>query len=210
MTEDPPVEPGSRAGVLDRLLPPVSPVGDDGAVKASRMTPREQLVAAGLGLANVAITVGTASSDNDQQVFVLLAGLLASAITVVGARVGNRIVALVGLFASTLARRNDTAFLLALVLPYYAAAVWMFLKYNRVVKEQGNLRRRQRAEQRTEGTVRTGKAPAKGGKQTSGKGGKQTSAKPAPPKSKRYTPPKTRRKPPPPPGKPPRDRSIVD
>lgn len=202
MTNDPPEGLGSGAGVLNRLLPPVSPVGDDGVVKASRMTPREQLVAAGLGLANVAITVGTASSVADQQAFVLLAGLVASAITLAGARVGNRIVALVGLFASTLARPSSAAIFLAIVLPYYAAAVWMFLKYNRVVKEQGNVRRQQRAEQRKAGTTRTGKAPAKGGK--------QTAAKPAPTKSKRYTPPKARRKPPPPPAKPPRDRSIVD
>lgn len=202
MIGDPPVGPGSRTGVLNRLLPPVSLVGDDGVVKASRMTPREQLVAAGLGLANVAITVGTASSVADQQAFVVLAGLLASAITVVGARVGNRIVALVGLFASTLARPSSAVIFLAIVLPYYAAAAWIFLRYNRVVKEQGNLRRQQRAEQRKAGTASTGKAPSKGGK--------QTAAKSAPPKSKRYTPPKTRRKPPPPPAKPPRDRSIVD
>jgi len=197
----------STAGsaLLNRLLPPVSLEGDDGAVKPSRMTSREQLVAAGLGLANVAITVGTASSVTGQQAFVLLAGLLASVVTVMGARVGNRILALVGLFGCTLARPSSAAIFLAIVLPYYAAAMWIFLKYNRVVKEQGNLRRQQRAEERKAGgpTARTGKAPAKGS-------GKKTSAKPAPPKSKRYTPPKTRRKPPPPPPKPPRDRSIVD
>jgi hypothetical protein len=206
MTEGPSVEPGSRPGLLQRLLPPVSLVGDDGAVKPSRMTPREQLVAAGLGLANVAITVGMASSVTDQQAFVLLAGLLASVVTVVGARVGNRILALVGLFGCTLARPSSAAIFLAIVLPYYGAAMWIFLKYNRVVKEQGNLRRQQRAEERKAGggpPTRKGKAPPKGG-------AKKTPAKLAPPKSKRYTPPKARRKPPPPPPKPPRDRSIVD
>jgi len=205
MTDDLAADPGPGEGLLNRLLPPVSLVGDDGAVKPSRMTPREQLVAAGLGLANVAITVGTASSVSEQQAFVLLAGLLASAVTVVGARVGNRILALVGLFGCTLARPSSAAIFLAVVLPYYAAAMWMFLKYNRVVKEQGNLRRQQRAEQRKAGgpTARKSKAPAKGG-------ATKASAKPAPPKSKRYTPPKARRKPPPPPAKPPRDRSIVD
>ncbi len=198
--------PTQRLSVVDRLLPPVEQVGDDGHPKASRMAPREQLVAAGLGVANIAITVGTASALERGQALVLLGGLLASALTLVGARVGNRILVLVGLFAATLTQNSGGPLFLFVVLPYYAAAIWIFLRYNRVVKEQGALRRKQRAEQRTAGGARTDRTSAKGG----AKNAKKTTAKAAPPKSKRYTPPKARRKPPPPPPKPPRDRSIVD
>lgn len=205
MTDDQELAPAKRASVLNRLLPPVEPVGEDGAPKPSRMTSREQLVAAGLGVVNVAIAAGTASTVGDQQALVLLAGLLGSALTVVGARVGNRILAMVGLFACTLARPSSVGIFLAIVLPYYAAAMWIFLKYNRMVKEQGALRRQQRSDQRKAGagpSPRTGRTPAKGDA--------KKSAKQAPPKSKRYTPPKARKKPPPPSSKPPRDRSIVD
>lgn len=207
MSDDDETAAPQRLRVVDRLLPPAEQVGDDGHPKASRMAPREQLVAAGLGVANVAITVGTASTLERGQALVLLGGLLASALTLVGARVGNRILALVGLFAATLTQNSGGPLFLVVVLPYYAAAIWIFLRYNRVVKEQGALRRKQRAEQRTAGGgARTDRTSAKG----RAKNAKKTSAKAAPPKSKRYTPPKARRKPPPPPPKPPRDRSIVD
>jgi len=205
MTDNQATDPTPRVSLLHRLLPPVSLLGDDGEPKPSRMTEREQLVAVGLGLANVAIAAGTASSVGNQQAFVLLAGLLASVVTVVGARVGNRILTMVGLFASTLARPSSAAIFLVIVLPYYAAAMWIFLKYNRMVKEQGALRRKQRGEQRgaSAASPRTNRPPARGG-------AKNASAKAAPTRSKRYTPPKARRKPPPPPTKPPRGRSIVD
>lgn len=201
MTDDQAVAP--RPTLLERLLPPVDPLGDDGAPKPSRMTPREQMVAAGLGLANVAIAAGTAGTVGNQKALVLLAGLLASVLTVVGARVGHRILTMVGLFASTLARPSSAAIFLAIVLPYYAAAMWIFLKYNRMVKEQGSLRRQQRAD-------RAKDVPRTPGRRPPGRGGATKATTKAPPKSKRYTPPKAKRRPPPPPTKPPRDRSIVD
>ena len=202
MTDDQATDPTPRVSVLHRLLPPVSLVGDDGAPKPSRMTEREQLVAAGLGVASVAVSGGIATVVTSNQAAVLLAGLLASAVILVGARVGNRLVVLTGLFASTLVSGQ---IFFAVALPYYAAAIWIFLKYNRLVKEQAALRRKQRSEQRTS----SGASPRNG--RQSGRGdAKNASSKAAPTRSKRYTPPKARRKPPPPPSKPPRDRSIVD
>lgn len=194
-----------RGALIDRLLPPVNPLGEDGAPKPSRMTPREQLVAAGLGLANVAITAGTASAVHRQQLFVLLAGLLASALTLVGARAGHRIIAMLGLFAATLARPSSATIFLVIILPYYAAAMWIFLKFNRLTKEQGPLRRQQRSERRST----NGATPRSGRTQVNGGSG-PSSAKAIPTKSKRYTPPKPPKRRPPPPSKPPRDRSIVD
>ena len=202
MTDDQATDPTPRVSLLHRLLPPVSPLGDDGEPKPSRMTEREQLVAAGLGVASVAVSGGIANVVTNNQAAILLAGLLASAVILVGARVGNRLLVLTGLFASTLISGQ---IFFAVALPYYAAAIWIFLKYNRLVKEQAALRRKQRAEQRgaTPASSRTNRPPARGG-------AKNASAKAAPTRSKRYTPPKARRKPPPPPTKPPRDRSIVD
>ena len=202
MTDDQVAEPTPRVSLLHRLLPPVSLLGDDGAPKPSRMTEREQLVAAGLGVASVAVSGGIASVVTSNQAAVLLAGLLASAVILVGARVGNRLVVLAGLFASTLVSGQ---IFFAVALPYYAAAIWIFLKYNRLVKEQAALRRKQRVEQRADSAA----SPRKG--RPSGRSdAKKASSNAAPTRSKRYTPPKTRRKPPPPPTKPPRDRSIVD
>ncbi|MEO5680148.1 MAG: hypothetical protein ABIS47_10815 [Acidimicrobiales bacterium] len=198
-----PVATGGAPTLLERLLPPVELAGEDGNLKPSRMTPREQLVAAGLGLANVAITAGTAGVVHRQQALVLLAGLAASVITVVGARVGNRILTMVGLFASTLVRPSSALIFLAIVLPYYGGALWIFLKYNRLVKEQGVLRRQQRAEGRG---AASGSRP---GRTTATRAG-SSAAKAGPPRSKRYTPPKPQKKRPAPPTKPPRDRSIVD
>ena len=202
-------EPRRPEGVplVQRLLPPVDQHGDDGALKPSRMTPREQLVAAGLGVANVAITGVLTSLVTKQQVLLLLAGLLASTLMIVGARVGHRLVALAGLFTSTLL---SGSLFFAFALPYYVAAFWIFLKYNRLVKDQAALRRQQRAEQR--GTTAAGSRPARTqGKNRPSAGGSGTGgARTPPPKSKRYTPPKARKKPPPPPAKPPKDRSIVD
>ena len=192
------------ASLLERLLPPVDQVGEDGQPLPSRMTHREQLVAAGLGFANVAIVVGTASSVEKQQALVLLAGLMASAITLVGARVGNRILTIVGLFSATLVRPSSAAIFLAIVLPYYAAAMWMFLRYNRLVKAQAVARRQRRAES---GSATGGPATGNRSKRTHGKA---TAAKARPTASKRYTPPKPVKKRPPPPPKPPRDRSPVD
>ncbi len=207
MSEDE-VEPGPAGPptLVDRLLPPVDPKGEDGHPKPARMSQREQLVAAGLGFANVAIAAGAASTVERQQAAVLLAGLLASAVTVVGARVGNRIVAILGLFACVVTRNANTFVFLAFGLPYYAAAMWMFLRYNRLVKEQATRRRAQRAEAR--GTASTGS-------RRQGKGATADTTTTAAPKarpgqSKRYTPPKPPKKRPPPPPKPPRDRSIVD
>ena len=198
------VDPPVKAGLLQRLLPPVDQQGEDGQPKPSRMAPREQLVAAGLGFANVAIVAGTVSSIREQQALVLLAGLLASAITVVGARVGNRLLGIVGLFAATLVRPSSAAIFLAIVLPYYAAAMWMFLRYNRLMKAQNIARRQQRIEARRSGGAGSSTRP-KG----TGKPGKPA-AKAPPTASKRYTPPKATKKRPPPPAKPPRDRSPVD
>jgi len=199
-------EPSGPSGLAARLLPPVDLLGDDGLPKPTRMTPREQLVAVGLGLANVAIAAGASSTMADQQALVLIAGLVASAITVVGGRVGNRILAIVGLFATTLVRPSSATIFLAVVLPYYAAAMWMFLKYNKLVKAQAVLRREQRSEARSSGTPRASRSQ---GKTTSGKNG-AAKAKARPIASKRYTPPKPVKKRPPPPAKPPRDRSPVD
>jgi hypothetical protein len=194
-------EPGSST-MIERLLPPVDPLGEDGHPKPTRMDHREQLVAAGLGFANVAIAAGAASGVERQQALVLLAGLLASAVTLVGARVGNRIVAILGLFACVVTRNADTFVFLAFGLPYYAAAMWMFLRYNRITKAQATRRRAERV-------------AAKGSAPSTGKGSRPSAqaaaaSKPRPSRSKRYTPPKPAKKRPPPPPKPPRDRSIVD
>ena len=203
------VDPAARPGLLQRLLPPVDQQGEDGQPKPSRMAPREQLVAAGLGFANVAIVAGTASSVQEQQALVLLAGLLASVITVVGARVGNRLLGMVGLFAATLVRPSSAAIFLAVVLPYYAAAMWMFLRYNRMMKAQNIARRQQRMEARS--AAGGGSSRAKGAARPGRSGsGKPSTAKALPTASKRYTPPKPTKKRPPPPAKPPRDRSPVD
>ena len=206
--EEPGAEPYERVPIVERLLPPVDQHGEDGSLKPSRMTPREQLVAAGLGFANVAISAGIASVVTQHQVLVLLAGLLASVLIVVGARLGNRLLTLAGLFTSTLISGQ---IFFALALPYYAAAFWIFVKYNRLVKDQAALRRQQRAEQRgaIAGSSRPGRTQGKRGKR--GKAGSaKAPAKAAPPKSKRYTPPKPQKKRPAPPPKPPKDRSIVD
>lgn len=203
--EDVDTERPKGLSLIDRLLPPVDPLGPDGSPKPSRMTSREQLVAAGLGFANVAITVGAASAVKNQQALVLLAGLVGSVFILVGARVGNRILTLLGLFAATLARPSSATIFLVIVLPYYAAALWMLLKFNRLAKEQSIRRRQQRADKRATSSA----SPRSGGKP--GKGGSAKSpAKASPNKSKRYTPPKPQKKRPPPPPKPPRDRSIVD
>jgi hypothetical protein len=197
------VTPSRGANVFARFVPPVDPLGEDGHARPSRMTQREQMVAVGLGLANVAIAAGTASAMENQRGLALLAGLLASVITIVGARVGNRIMTMVGLFASVVTRSSSTVVFLTFGMPYYAAALWMFMKYNRLVKAQTLLRRQQRSESKgpgggaatsTRGRVESGTAAPKG----------------RPTKSKRYTPPKPPKKRPPPPSKPPRDRSIVD
>jgi len=169
------------------------------------MTPPEQLVAAGLGVANVGVSAWIATVVTNNQALVLLAGLLASALTVVGGRVGSRLLALAGLFASTLISGN---IYFPVAMPYYAGAFWIFLKYNRLTKAQASLRRQQRAEQR--GT--TGAGPGAGRSSArKGKGGPaKIAGKAPPPKSKRYTPPKTKKKRTAPPAKPPKDRSIVD
>lgn len=206
-------EPGTepdqpaRAGLLERLLPPVDQKGEDGQPKPSRMTSREQLVAAGLGFANVAIVAGTASSIREQQALVLLAGLVASVVTVVGARVGNRLLGIVGLFAATLVRPSSAAIFLAIVLPYYAAAMWMFLRYNRLVKAQNIARRQQRIAARGAGQ---GSSATRSTRSKRGSKGEAPSARARPTASKRYTPPKPARKRPPPPTKPSKDRSPVD
>lgn len=208
MSQDPGTGPAGPPTLLERLLPPVGQLGDDGHPKPSRMDQREQLVAAGLGFANVAIAAGTATGMDSQQGLVLLSGLLASAVTVVGARVGNRMLAMVGLFAATLVRPGSTAIFLAVVLPYYAAGVWMLIRYNRVAMAQNIRRRQERLEGRRRGHASDGRPrPATGrGRATA------AAAKPRPTQSKRYTPPKARKRPPPPskPTKPPPDRSIVD
>lgn len=196
-----PSEPGSSS-LVERLLPPVDPLGEDGHPKPARMDHREQLVAAALGLANVAVATASASAVQRQQALVLLAGLLASTVTLVGARVGNRIVAILGLFACVVTRNANTFVFLAFGLPYYAAAMWMFLRYNRLTKAQAVRRRSERTAAKGSAT-----AAAKGSRPS----GKATvPAKSRPTKSKRYTPPKPAKKRPPPPPKPPRDRSIVD
>ena len=202
---EPAAERHGRVPVIERLLPPVDQQGEGGSLKPSRMTPREQLVAAGLGFANVAISGAIASIVTNHQVLILLAGLLASVLIVVGARVGNRLLALAGLFTSTLLSGQ---IFFALAVPYYAAAFWIFLKYNRLMKDQAAIRRQQRTEQRgaTGGGARYGRNQGKPG----GGGPGKAPAKAAPPKSKRYTPPKAQKKRPAPPPKPPKDRSIVD
>jgi hypothetical protein len=194
--------------LLERLLPPVEQHDADGNPMASRMTPREQLVAVGLGFANVAIVAGTAAGVKEQQALVVLAGLVASVISVVGARVGNRLLAMTGLFGSTLLRPGSTAVFFLLVFPYYGAFVWMFLKYNRLTKAKNIRIRQQRQAARTAakgtGSGSSTRAATKKGK-SSGSG-----AKARPTASKRYTPPKVKRRPPPPPAKPPPDRSLLD
>lgn len=208
MSDGPDPEPARPPALVERLLPPVDPLGEDGHPKPSRMDQREQLVAAGLGFANVAITAGTAAGMESQQGWVMLAGLLAAALTVVGARMGNRMLGMIGLFSCTLVRPGSTAIFLAVVLPYYAAGVWMLIRYNRLTKVQNIRRRQERLEARRRGQAKDGRpAPRAAGR---GGGGGAT-AKPRPSPSKRYTPPKVRKRPPPSkPAKPPADRSIVD
>ena len=202
---------GGRVPLVERLLPPVELHGEDGSLKPVRMTPREQLVAAGLGFLNVAITVFLANVIEQDKALVLVTGVLAAAAIIVGARVGNRLVTLAGLFASTLIT-GGAFFVLAV--PSYAGAFWIFLKYNRLMKDQAALRRQQRAEQRGSiaATPRSGRTRGRPGTAKAAKAASASApAKAPPPKSKRYTPPKAKKKPrssqPP---KPPRDRSIVD
>ncbi len=208
MSDEGGAEPADRAPLVERLLPPVDQHGEDGMPKPSRMTPREQLVAAGLGFANVAVSAGIATVVTGNQALVLLTGLLASVLMVVGARVGNRLVALAGLFTSTLI--SGQIFFL-LTLPFYAGAFWIFLKYNRMAKDLGARRRQQRAEQRGAIAAKPGAGRTRG-KPGAAKGGAgPTAAKAPPPKSKRYTPPTAKKKPRSnPPAKPLKDRSIVD
>jgi len=199
--EEAQARPTGRNSLLERLLPRVDQLGDDGQPRPTRMDRREQLVAVGLGLANIAIATVSAAVIDRQQALALLAGLLASAVTLVGARVGNRVVALLGLFLSVVTRSSSTATFLTFGLPYYGAAMWMFLRYNKLVKAQGVLRRQQRAEKT--GPVTTDRRSGRGR-------GQGNPAKARPTASKRYTPPKPVKKRPPPPSKPPRDRSPVD
>lgn len=196
-------EPQRPPSLLDRLLPPVEQLDADGHVMPSRMTRREQLVAAGLGFANVAIVAATATGIESQQALFLLTGLLASAATVVSAKLGNRLVAMAGLFASTLLRPGSTAIFFALVIPYYAAFVWMFLRYNRLTKAKSIRVRQQRLEARA---ARTGTTKPSGGAR---KAASPSSGKARPGASKRYTPPKAKKRRPAP-SKPPPDRSILD
>jgi len=200
----PEVAPPRGVSLLERLLPPVDPLGDDGQPKPSHMTAREQQVAAGLGFANLAIAAGSAVAMEKQQALALAVGVVASAITLVGARVGNRLVAITGLFLSTQRFSSSTAFL-ALVVPYYGAAMWMFLRYNRLVKEKSIRRRQQRLEER--GSTPAGPRPVRARR---GAAGPAPTSKGRPPPSKRYTPPKPAKRRPPPPPAPPKDRSIVD
>ncbi len=209
MTDEAPegevVRPG-RPKLIERLLPPVDLNGDDGQPKPSRMTQHEQLLGAFLGIANVTLAAGAASAMDSQQVLALIAGLVAAAVTVVGARVGNRIVTILGLFACVVTRDTNTSLFLAFGLPYYAAAMWMFLRYNRLVKAQAVRRRQDRA------GVKSGPGAAGPGRprKTNTRSTAAAKAKARPTASKRYTPPKPVRKRPPPPPQPPRDRSPVD
>jgi len=197
----------SEASLLERLFPPVDPLGQDGQPKPSRMDRREQLVAIGLGFANIAIAAVMARAIDREQGLALLAGLFASALTLIGGRLGNRLVAMFGLFLSVVTRSSSsTAIFFAFGAPYYGAAFWMFLRYNKLVKAQAVLRRQQRS-------AKGGAAAPARGRRSDGNGPSATSAKSAksrPSASKRYTPPKPVKKRPPPPTKPPRDRSIVD
>ena len=194
--------------LVERLLPPVQLHGEDGSLKPVRMTPREQQAAAGLGFLNVAITVFLANVVERDKALVLITGVLAAAAIIVGARVGNRLVTLAGLFASTLIT-GGAYFVLAV--PSYVGAFWIFLKYNRLVKDQAALRRQQRAEQRGSIAAKPRSGRTRGRSGAAKAASPSTPAKAPPPKSKRYTPPKAKKKPrsnqPP---KPPRDRSIVD
>jgi len=194
---------GAERTLLERLLPPVDPLGEDGVAKPARMSQREQLVSAGLGFANVAIAAGAASSMRSQQALALLAGIVASAVLIGGARVGNRIVAMLGLFACVVTRNAGTVVFLAFSLPYYAALTWMFLKFNRLTKAQAIVRRQQRSEARAA-------APARGGRTSTKSVPGAAATKVRPTASNRYTPPKPPKRRPPPPSKPPPDRSIVD
>jgi len=189
--------------LLERLLPPVDQLDEDGQPKPSRMTPLEQQVAVGLGLANVAIAAVAASGMENQQAAALVAGLAAAAVTVVGGRVGHRMVAMLGLFACVVTRSTSTTVFFAFGVPYYGAALWMYFKYNKLVKARTVLRRQQRAQAKASG------APPSRSGQAKGTGAKDP-AKARPNASKRYTPPKPPKKRPPPPPKEPRDRSIVD
>jgi len=189
--------------LAERLLPPIDQLGKDGEPKPSRMDRREQLVAVGLGFANIALAAVTASVIDRQRGLAFLAGLAASALTLIGARLGNRVVAMFGLFLSVVTRSSSTIVFFAFGVPYYGAAFWMFLRYNRLVKAQAALRRQQRGQGR--GSLAA--APRAGRTQAKASPGK-TKARPS--ASKRYTPPKPVKKRPPPPPKPPRDRSIVD
>jgi len=194
----------SGARLIGRLLPPVDQLGEDGEPKPSRMDRREQLVAIGLGVANIAIAAVMASAIDRQRGLALLAGLLASALTLVGGRLGNRLVAMFGLFLSVVTRNAaSSAAFFAFGAPYYGAAFWMFLRYNKLVKAQAVLRRQQRS-------AKGGPPAATGGRRRDASGPSPKSAASRPSASKRYTPPKPVKKRPPPPPKPPRDRSIVD
>ena len=198
-------DPAPPPTLIERLLPPVEQLDADGNAMPSRMTPREQLVAAGLGFANVAIVAATASSVTEQQGFVVLTGLVASAMAVVGARVGNRLLGMAGLFAATLLRPGSAALFFALVIPFYGAFVWMFLKYNRLTKAKNMRLRQKRLEARAAGS---GKGLVS--RTSAAKGNGSAGAKARPTASKRYTPPKVTKKRPPTPPKPPPDRSILD
>lgn len=203
-------DPTPPPPLVERLLPPVEQTDADGNAMASRMTPREQLVTAGLGFANVAIVAATAGAITNQQGLVVLTGLLASAMAVAGARVGNRLLGMAGLFAATLLRPGSTAIFFVLVIPFYGAFLWMFLKYNRLTKAKNLRLRQQRLEARA--AARTGSrtsSPSTPGRGKAKAKGASSGAKAQPTASKRYTPPKAKRRPPAP-TKPPPDRSIVD
>lgn len=200
-------EPAPPPTLIERLLPPVEQLDADGNAMPSRMTPREQLVAAGLGFANVAIVAATASSVTEQQGFVVLTGIVASAMAVAGARVGNRLLGMAGLFAATLLRPGSTALFFALVIPFYGAFVWMFLKYNRLTKAKNMRLRQKRLEARAAGS---GKGSVGRTSAAKGNGAASASTKARPTASKRYTPPKVTKKRPPTPPKPPPDRSLLD
>ena len=192
----------------DTVLPVVPLEGPDGLVKPSRMRDDERLAATTLAVATalacVAILVLAPSRVDAPGTIMGLAGvaLIACAGTYVAARRSNRLLCGIALLAAGFLGPG-AAVSPYLVIPHYGVAMWMVIRQNRLVKDQGALRRQNRS---ATGGTRRGSPPPAPGTRRKGRGSVAVrDARPMPTRSKRYTPPAPKRRSPPKP-----DRDDVD
>lgn len=187
------------SSLMERIVPPVSRVDDDGRVRPSRQEHQEQVATVALGAANLLACIGLAvalpSLDASAQArttkLVLLGGAaLASVMCLPAARHGNRLIA--GLVVLAAGFLGPGAILSPLyVIPHYGLSMWMILRQNRLVKVQAEEKRKARLA----GAPSPGRGPSD--RRSRGRRGapKMPDGRAVPNASKRYTPPRPKKRP---------------